>query len=200
VRNPDGHPVLAAVLDVAMGPLAPLRPGVVAQAEGRVLEIGAGTGLNLPLYGPITHLDAIEPDPHMLRRARARAEGLGVPVTFHAIGAERLPFPDASFDTVVATFVLCTIPDPAAALREAMRVLRPGGRLLFAEHVRSTKAPVAAVQRAIEPAWTRLAGGCHLTRDAAALIAASGAVDLEVQPRGSPWALNPVITGSARRG
>jgi ubiquinone/menaquinone biosynthesis C-methylase UbiE len=120
-------------------------------------------------------------------------------VELHAVGAESLPFPDASFDTVVATFVFCTIPDAAAAAAEAMRVLRPGGQLLFAEHGRSPVPTVFAVQRAIEPAWERMAGGCHLTRDPAALFTAAGARDLVATPRGTAWSLTPVVTGSARR-
>lgn len=195
----EGHPILAAVLDVAMLPLARLRPGVVEQARGRVLELGIGTGLNLGCYRNITSLHGIEPDPHMLRRARDRIDGLGFPVTLSPDRAEALPFPDASFDTVVATFVFCTFPDPAAAATEAMRVLRPGGRLLFAEHVRSSVPPILAGQRALEPVWQRLAGGCHLTRDTVGLLRAEGAVDLQVQPRGAAWSLLPVVTGSGRR-
>jgi SAM-dependent methyltransferase len=196
----EGHPFLAATLDVLMLPLARLRPGVVELARGRVLELGIGTGMNLPLYQDITSLHAVEPDPYMLRRARERARGRPFPVEIAAAGAESLPFPDASFDTVVATFVFCTIPDPAAAAAEALRVLRPGGRLLFAEHVRSGVPPVHATQRALEPVWKRLAGGCHLTRDPVALFRAAGAVDLDVQPRGAAWSLMPVVTGVGRRG
>ncbi|MDP2309975.1 MAG: class I SAM-dependent methyltransferase [Pseudomonadota bacterium] len=197
--RPEGHPVLAAVLDVAMLPLARLRPGVVEQARGQVLEVGIGTGMNLPLYRGVTSLHAVEPDPYMLRRARERAYGLPFPVEISAAGGEALPFPDASFDTVVATFVLCTIPDPEAAIAEALRVLRPGGKLLFAEHVRSCVRPIFAVQRALEPAWRRLAGGCHLTRDPVALLREAGATDVEVRPRGAAWSLLPVVTGSASR-
>ena len=183
-----------------MAPLAPLRPEVVEPARGRVLEIGVGTGLNLGLYRDVTEVHAIEPDPHMLRRAEARARELGVPVTFHATGAESLPFPDASFDTVVATFVFCTIPDPAAAAAEVLRVLRPGGTLRFAEHVRSEVAPIRAAQRALDPVWCRLAGGCHLTRDPVALFAAAGAVDLDVRIERGRWSLMPVIVGVGRKG
>lgn len=196
----EGHPILAAVLDVAMLPLAKLRPGVVEQARGQVLELGIGTGMNLPLYRDITSLHAVEPDPHMLKRARARALGLRFPVEITAAGAEALPFPDASFDCVVATFVFCTIPDPAAAAAEAIRVLRPGGQLLFAEHVRSSVTPILAGQRAVEPVWKRLAGGCHLTRDPVALFRAAGAADLQVRPRGPAWSFLPVVTGVGWRG
>lgn len=200
MRRPEGHPVLAAMLDVAMWPLARVRPGVVGAAGGKVLELGVGTGLNLGLYAPEAEIHAIEPDPYMLRRARARAERLGVPVTFHAVGAEALPFPDATFDTVVATFVFCTIPDVRAATAEALRVLRPGGTILFAEHVLSPIAPVAAAQRAIEPAWERLAGGCHLTRDPVRILQDAGAVDVVAHPRGTAWSLTPVVTGQGFKG
>lgn len=199
MRSPEGHPVLAATLDLVMAPLAPVRPDVVGPARGRVLEIGFGTGLNLPVYGRVDSLDAIEPDPHMARRARARLGSVGFPVTIHEAGAEALPFDDASFDTVVATFVFCTIPDVDAAAREVLRVLRPGGELRFAEHVRSEKTPVGELQRALDPAWQRLAGGCHLTRDPVGLLRDAGAVDIEVRPRGWAWSLLPVITGRARR-
>ncbi|MDP2311681.1 MAG: class I SAM-dependent methyltransferase [Pseudomonadota bacterium] len=197
--RPEGHPILAAALDVLMLPLAGVRPRIVNLAEGRVLEIGVGTGLNLAHYERATELHAIEPDPHMRRRAEARAHGLSIPVTVHAAGAEAMPFPDAFFDTVVATFVFCTIPDPEAAAAEVVRVLRPGGRLLFAEHVRSTVGPVYAAQRTVDPLWQRLAGGCHLTRDPVALFAAAGVTELEVHRRGAAWAPMPVVTGQGRR-
>lgn len=200
MRRPEGHPILAAVLDVAMMPLARVRPGLVRAASGRVLELGVGTGLNLGLYDHVAELHAVEPDPHMLKRAKARAERLGVPATFHPVGAEALPFPDASFDTVVATFVFCTIPDVEAAAREALRVLRPGGTLLFAEHTLSEKPGIAAIQQGIEPAWERLAGGCHLTRDPMSLLRDAGAVDIVAEPRGTRWTLTPVTVGVARKG
>jgi SAM-dependent methyltransferase len=200
MRRPEGHPVLAAMLDLVMAPLAPVRPGVVGPARGRVLEIGFGTGLNLEQYTQAASLDAVEPDPHMARRARARVTTAPFPVRLHEVGAEALPFPDASFDTVVATFVFCTIPDAEAAAREVIRVLRPGGELRFAEHVRSQKAPMCALQRALDPVWQRFSGGCHLTRDPVAMFRDAGATDLEVRTRGSAWSLLPVLTGTARRG
>jgi len=110
-----------------------------------------------------------------------------MPVELHAVGVEALPFADASFDVVVATFVFCTIPAAEAAAAEAVRVLRPGGQLLFAGHVRSCVAPVYAAQRALEPLWQRIAGGCHLTRDPVAIFTAAGVTDLDVRARGGAW-------------
>jgi SAM-dependent methyltransferase len=197
VRRPEGHPLVAACLDLAMAGFARLRPDVIGRARGRVLEIGVGTALNLPHYGDI-ELVGVEPDPHMARRARARAAALGRPLALYEIGAEALPFPDASFDTVVATFVFCTIPDAEAAAREAVRVLRPGGTVLFAEHVRSGVPTVAAVQAALDPLWGRMAGGCRLTRDPVALLHDAGA-EVEATPHGAFFSLTPVTTGVARR-
>lgn len=191
--------MVAAIIDAVMLPLARLRPGVVGQATGRVLELGVGTGLNLAHYHQGVHVHAVEPDPHMLRRARERARDLPFPVELLQVGAEALPFQDASFDTVVATFVFCTIPDPAAAAAEALRVLKPGGRLLFAEHVLATQPGWAAFQRAVDPAWQSVAGGCSLARDPVALLLQAGAIDLELRQRGSGWGPLPVVTGSVRR-
>lgn len=199
MRDPDGHPLLAVIIDLAMVPLARLRPGTVGQARGRVLELGVGTGLNLAHYDDDVHLHGIEPDPHMLRRAQARALALGRSAELLQVGAETLPFPDGHFDTVVATFVFCTIPDPVAAAAEALRVLRPGGRLVFAEHVASEQALVAAAQRLVDPAWQLVSGGCSLSRDPVALLQQAGVIELEVRRRGGAWSPAPIVTGTARK-
>jgi len=132
------------------------RRALLAQASGATLEIGAGTGANLDLYpAAVTELFLAEPSPHMAQRLRARAAAGERAVEVVDAGAERLPFPDARFDTVVGTLVLCTIPDPQRALAEAARVLRPGGRLLFIEHVRSEDPRRARLQDRLErPCWS----------------------------------------------
>jgi ubiquinone/menaquinone biosynthesis C-methylase UbiE len=198
----DGHPWLAAALDLLMRPMYPARRLVVPEARGDVLELGVGTGLNFDLYDPaaVTRLVGVEPDPHMLRRARPRAATLPFPVELHETGAERLPFADDRFDTVVVTWALCTIPDPAGALAEARRVLRPGGRLLFIEHTRSPQGGVVRLQEALSPLWSRLAGGCRLDRAAVDLVRASGLVLAHVEAVGRDrWTLLPVYRGAAMK-
>lgn len=175
-----GHPVIAAMYEPiqrlldALG-LARQRRRVGRAASGRVLEIGAGTGAMLPHYGPsVTEVVATDVDPHMLARLRRRAARASVPVAVQRVDAETLPFDAASFDTVVVTLSLCTIPDPGAALDEIARVLRPDGRLVFLEHVRSGRPVVARLQSAATPIWRVLAGGCHLDRDTEAAIRGTG--------------------------
>lgn len=152
------------------------RAKIVPQAEGRVLELGVGGGLNLAFYDPAKVREVVGVDPSAALRARAEAaprpDGLAVQVTEGA--AEALPFDSAAFDTVVCTFTLCSVHSPAAALREARRVLKPGGRLLFCEHGRSPDAGVARWQRRLEPIWKAIAGGCHLTRPVGPAIASAG--------------------------
>lgn len=195
-----GHPVVAATLDLAMWSLRGVRRRLLPEARGRVLEIGCGTGANLPFYTDAERVVAIEPDPHMLRRARRKAARAAVPVELLRGSAEDLPFADASFDTVVATWVLCTIPHPERAAREMRRVLHPDGALLFAEHTRAAGPRAAGLQHALNPAWARIAGGCHLDRDALGILAAAGFRDLEVEPIGrQSWTLLPMLRGSGRR-
>lgn len=157
-------------------PIRRQREKVVPHAEGVVLELGFGSGLNLAHYDPakVTRLFALEPEPGMLARARKAARGAPVPVDILPETAEALSLGPASVDTVVLTYALCTIPDPIAALEGARRALKPGGRLLFAEHGRAPDAEVQRFQARIEPFWSKLAGGCRLTRDAPALIREAG--------------------------
>jgi SAM-dependent methyltransferase len=196
-----GHPWLAAALDLLMRPMYPARELVIPAARGSILEIGVGTGLNFDLYDPqeVSRLTGVEPDPHMLSRVEQRASKLPFPVDLRPVGAEHLPFPDASFDTVVATWVLCTIPEPAAAVAEMRRVLRPDGRLLFAEHTRSVQPALARVQTALTPLWRHLAGGCHLDRSCVDLVREGGfAVEAAVPFGREHWTLVPVYHGVAR--
>lgn len=150
------------------------RARLLAQARGTVVEIGAGTGLNLPHYGEaVERLILTEPEEPMARRLAARAEGSGHAVEVLRAPAEALPLPDASADTVVTTLVLCTVDDPGAALAEAIRVLRPGGRLLAIEHVRSLDPAQARFQDLVRPVWQRVGHGCRCNRDTAALLTAA---------------------------
>ncbi len=173
----DRH-VLPYLIDFACGlsTIAKQRQQVVPRAAGRVLEVGIGTGLNLPFYrrASILTLVGVDPGLEMQRMLRRRSERAGIAVDLRSSTAEALAFERASFDCVVCTYTLCTIPDPLAALREIRRVLRPGGRLLFAEHGVAPDADVVKWQRRLEPLWSRVAGGCHLTRDVPALLDAAG--------------------------
>ncbi|MCB9525066.1 MAG: class I SAM-dependent methyltransferase [Myxococcales bacterium] len=157
-------------------PITRQRQKVVPLAHGQVLEIGVGSGLNLPHYDParVQRLWGLDPSHGMLGRARRLAARLSLPVEWLPLSAAGVPLPDASVDTVVMTYTLCTVPDPAVVLAEVRRVLRPEGRLLFSEHGLDPDAAVARWQRRLEPLWRPCAGGCHLTRDAEALLQASG--------------------------
>jgi len=178
------------------------RAGLLATARGRVLEIGAGTGLNLGHYpAGLDELVLTEPDPGMAERLRAAVRRSGRPATVVEAGAQELPVADASVDTVVSTMVLCTVPEPAAALREIARVLRPGGRLLFAEHVLSGRPRAAARQHRYADAWERFAMGCRCDRDLLAGIRAvlEPAEVTEVTWWGMPSLVHPMVVGVALR-
>jgi ubiquinone/menaquinone biosynthesis C-methylase UbiE len=155
--------------------LLPLRQRVVQGAYGRVLEIGVGAGPNLPLYGrEVMALQAVDPSLYLLSQARRTAGWLPFPVTLLEQSAEHLPLPDASIDTAVVSWSLCSIPDPMAALREVHRVLVPGGQLRFVEHGLSPSPRLARWQRRLTPVWCRLAGGCHLDRRTDRLLERAG--------------------------
>ncbi len=179
--------------------LREMRRELLAGARGRVLELGAGTGLNLRHYPEaIESLTLVEPDPHMTKQLRQKlAQGQAELVE---APAERLPFDDNSFDTAVVTLVLCTVPDPAAALAEIARVLKPDGQFLFLEHVRSRNLKLARWQDRLETPWRFLGDGCHCNRDTATAIGAAGfeVGDLEhdALPKAPPI-VRPLIRGSA---
>lgn len=162
------------------------REWVCSQAEGEVLEIAAGTGRNLPHYPEGVRLTAIELSPEMLAIAKQRAVELGLDADLRLGDAQALEFPDKRFDTVVITLALCTIPDDRQAVREAHRVLRPGGRLLMLEHVRSPRLPVRAVQRLLDPPAVRFAAD-HLVREPLDHLDAAG-FELERVER-SKWGI-----------
>jgi ubiquinone/menaquinone biosynthesis C-methylase UbiE len=178
--------------------LRQMRRELLARAGGRVLELGAGTGVNLALYPDgVEDLTLVEPDPHMAKRLRAKLAGSGRVASVAEAPAERLPFADASFDSVVATLVLCTVPDPVATLAEAARLLRPGGRLLFVEHVRAEEPGLARWQDRLEKPWRFLGDGCHCNRDTVATIAASP-LQMEDVERGRLPKAPPIVTPLAR--
>jgi len=200
-RAPRGHRWFAATYDLVTRwgearVLSRYRPVVAGQAVGRVLEIGAGTGANFPYYGRVDQLVAVEPDPYMLRRARRRAERLGLAVDLRQAAAEALPFADASFDTVVATLVFCTVGDPARALAEVRRVLKPGGTFRFIEHVRADAPALAWLQDRLTPVWQRLGAGCHPNRQTLEAIEGAGFEIVELQRQ--PFGPTPLIVGVAR--
>ena len=155
--------------------LRPFRERVIGAAEGCVLEIGIGSGLNIPLYrGAVRSVVGLEPSRELLGMARSKAAAASVPVEFVQGSAEAISLDDKSIDTVVTTWTLCTVPDVSRALREVRRVLQPGGALLFVEHGRAPEPVVARWQDRLDPIWCRLAGGCHLNRQMDQLIASAG--------------------------
>jgi ubiquinone/menaquinone biosynthesis C-methylase UbiE len=165
-----GHKWFAAIYDRMLASeekkfLGAIRAEMLKDLTGNVLEIGAGTGVNFQYYQPGANVTAIEPDPYMLERARKRASEAKVAIELRQVAAEELPFPDASFDFVIDTLVLCSVSDPRKALSEIKRVLKPGGELRLYEHVRY-KNPIGALsQDLISPAWQWFGAGCHPNRN-----------------------------------
>ena len=173
----DQH-VLPHLIDFAcgMGAVMKTRAQIVPQAEGRVLEIGIGSGLNLSFYDPakVSVIVGVDPSAAMQKLARQRAAQISIPVEMVALELGQIQAADASFDSIVCTFTLCTIPDAATALLEMRRVLKPGGKLLFSEHGLAPDLPVVRWQHRLTPLWKPFSGGCHLNRDIPALIRAGG--------------------------
>jgi ubiquinone/menaquinone biosynthesis C-methylase UbiE len=195
--------ILPRLLDLVMRnkEVTRFRARLVPQARGATLEVGIGSGLNLPFYGErIERLVAVDPSEELLRMAKRRARGAAIPIEFIPHTAEALPLADASVDTAVFTFTLCTIPDPLKALREARRVLKPSGELLFAEHGLAPDASVRRWQRRLNPLWRRVAGGCNLDRKIDELIGAAGFrfVGLETEYAKGPRPMSYIYIGRAR--
>lgn len=179
-----------------------VRIPLLAQAQGDVLEIGAGDGGNLTLYPPGMRLTLLEPNPYMLRYLHQNATHLGIN-GYEAVEspAEFMPFPDAHFDTVVSTHVLCSVRDQSRVLAEIRRVLRPGGRFLFLEHV-AARPDTSAYrwQQRINPVWKIMGDGCHVTRDTGAAIRAAGFAGAEVNDYQAdyPSIVSPHVYGWAQ--
>jgi ubiquinone/menaquinone biosynthesis C-methylase UbiE len=169
--------ILPRLCDLAMRnkQLLPFRQRVIGAAEGRVLEIGVGTGMNLPFYRQeVTEVLALEPAQKLVAMAKSASRQLTMPVSFIEASAEAIPLDAHSADTIVTTWTLCTISHAATALAEMRRVLRPGGKLLFVEHGLAPDAGVRRWQERLTPAWRCMCGGCHLNRPIDSLIEGAG--------------------------
>jgi ubiquinone/menaquinone biosynthesis C-methylase UbiE len=175
------------IYDIVMEPLekakiSKIRRDLIGKAEGRVLEIGSGTGANFPFYKGVAQVVAVEPNPSMRDRSLKVIRKTEVPIQTYLIGAEKLPFLENSFDCTVGTLVLCTIPNPGKALKELSRVCKPGGKVLFLEHVRLDHSILGPTQDVLTPVWKHICDGCHLNRDTLKTIKDSGLVVGRVKP------------------
>lgn len=198
--------VLPRLTDLACGAamISTARRRVVPLASGRVLEVGMGSCLNLPYFDParVREVVGVDPDAGMAALARSRLRAANPRARLVRASAQELPFEDNSFDTVLSTFSFCSIPDPAAALAEVRRVLRPGGEFLFCEHCAAPQPSVRRVQFWLTPLWRHVAGGCHLDRDFPAMIRDGGfqADYLSADYMGFPRWLTYGVAGRARVG
>ncbi len=197
--------ILPHLLNLAMRnrELAAYRQRVVPAAHGRVLEIGIGSGLNLPFYGSeVNEVIGLDPSSSLLAMAERQARAGRVPVRMLQGSAEAIPLEDASVDTVLTTWTLCSIPDAHAALAEMRRVLKPSGDLVFVEHGKAPDLSVARWQDRLTPLWRPIAGGCHLNRPIAALIEGAGFTmgDLHCGYAPGPRPFTFMYEGRAKRG
>jgi ubiquinone/menaquinone biosynthesis C-methylase UbiE len=205
-----GHRLFAAVYDRMMAAqekagLREMRAELLAGARGRVLELGAGTGLNFPHYpAAVTELVLTEPDPHMAKRLRRRVKSTKVPFGVEVIEAEaeRLPFEDSSFDTAVSTLVFCSVHNAPQSAAEVARLLKPDGQLLLLEHVRGTEGSrLTRWQDRLERPWGWVGAGCHPNRDTAATLSAGfdvSGLQEDRFPGSAPPIVKPLIRGAAR--
>jgi SAM-dependent methyltransferase len=196
--------VLPRLLDHAMRnqALDRYRRNTIGSARGVVLEVGVGSGLNLPLYGRVVdRVYALDPSLELLGLAHERAKDAIVPVSLVRASAEEIPFASLVFDSIVMTWTLCSIPDPVSALAEMRRVLKPGGHLLFVEHGLSPEHGVARWQHRLTPCWSWISGGCHLERKTDDLLRAAGfqinALETGYMKGPKPWTF--IYEGSAAR-
>ena len=170
--------ILPSFLNCACGskPINYQRQKVVPLAEGIILEVGIGSGLNIPFYdrAKVKKLIGLDPSPELNAMAQKMADQHDLEVEFLLSGAENIPLPDDHVDTVLVTYTMCTIPDALSANKEMLRVLKPGGRMIFCEHGLAPDAKVSKWQSRIDPFWGKIAGGCHLNRDIPELIRSSG--------------------------
>ena len=170
--------ILPHFLNCACGskPIVYQREKVVPMAEGLVLEVGIGSGLNIPFYdsSKVDKILGLDPSEELNRMALKVAADKGIPVEFILGGAEAIPLPDNHVDTVLVTYTMCTIPEVAAANKEILRVLKPQGKMIFCEHGLAPDANISKWQNRIDPYWGKIAGGCHLNRNIPALIAEAG--------------------------
>lgn len=179
------------------------RSQIVPQARGSVLEIGVGSGLNLPFYGAdVEQLCALDPSEELLTMARKNARGMALPIEFITRSGENIPLDAGTVDTVVTTWTLCTIPDPVQALKEMRRVLKPDGVMLFAEHGLAPEANIQGWQRRLNPLWRRIAGGCNLDRKIDQLIQTAGfqITAIETDYAKGPRPMSYVYAGQAQPG
>jgi len=182
--------ILPFCLDKAcgIGPIEKQRVKIIPFAKGRVLEIGIGSGLNLPHYNPalIETVIGVDPDEHIWTRSQSRRDAANFPVERIGLSGEDIPMNSDSVDTVVVTYSLCTIPNPVKALREMRRILKSDGEILFCEHGRAPDSKVAKWQRRIDPIWSKLAGGCQSGRDIPSLIDQAGLKTTELNQQYIP--------------
>jgi len=195
--------VFPVILDLTTRPVRPDCEALLSDVHGQVLELGVGSGANLPLYGDsVESVTGIEPDAVLLGKAneRLKKSPTAFPASLIAGDAQQLTFDDASFDAVVACLVFCTIPDPLIAAREAFRVLKPGGKLVFFEHVGAKDTVKARWQARINPLWRKMACGCDITRDTRQVFESAGFEFESFNAFDHPkimWLVSPVIQGVA---